>query len=91
MPNYHRNRVPGGTYFFTVNLLDRRSGLLVTHVDLFRKRRSPCENIAGGIAGFSDIASCMRVSARLVAVAHGAALMPPTLAQPFIAAVSELD
>ena len=27
MPNYHRNRVPGGTYFFTANLLDRKSDL----------------------------------------------------------------
>ena len=36
MPNYHRNRVPGGTYFFTANLLDRKSDLLVTHVDALR-------------------------------------------------------
>lgn len=25
MPNYRRHRVPGGTYFFTVNLLERRN------------------------------------------------------------------
>ena len=36
MPDYRRNRVPGGTYFFTVNLADRRSDLLVTHVDALR-------------------------------------------------------
>jgi putative transposase len=36
MPDYGRNRVPGGTYFFTVNLLDRRSNLLVTNIDAFR-------------------------------------------------------
>ena len=36
MPNYRRNRVPGGTYFFTVNLLDRRSDLLVTQIDALR-------------------------------------------------------
>ena len=36
MPDYRRNRVPGGTYFFTVNLLDRNSRLLVTHVNLLR-------------------------------------------------------
>ena len=29
MPNYHRIHVPGGTYFFTVNLLERRRTLLV--------------------------------------------------------------
>jgi putative transposase len=36
MPNYHRNRVPGGTYFFTVALADRRSSLLVERVELLR-------------------------------------------------------
>ncbi len=33
MPNYRRVWVPGGTYFFTVNLLDRTGSLLVEHVD----------------------------------------------------------
>ena len=47
MPDYRRNRVPGGTYFFTVNLLDRNSELLVTHIDALRnavrdvRQRSP--------------------------------------------------
>ena len=36
MTDYRCNRVPGGTYFFTVNLLERRSRLLVDHVDSFR-------------------------------------------------------
>jgi putative transposase len=36
MPDYRRNRLSGGTYFFTVNLLDRRSDLLVTHIGLLR-------------------------------------------------------
>ena len=36
MPDYRRNRVPGGTLFFTVNLLDRRSDLLVTQIDALR-------------------------------------------------------
>jgi putative transposase len=36
MPHYRRNRVPGGTFFFTVNLLDRRSDLLVTRIDALR-------------------------------------------------------
>lgn len=36
MSNYRRVRVPGGTYFFTVNLLDRRRCLLVEHIDLLR-------------------------------------------------------
>jgi putative transposase len=29
MPNYRRAFVPGGCWFFTVNLLDRRQTLLV--------------------------------------------------------------
>jgi putative transposase len=33
MPDYRRNRVPGACYFFTVNLRDRRSDLLVAQVD----------------------------------------------------------
>ena len=36
MPDYRRNRVPGGTLFFTVNLRDRRSDLLVAQIDLLR-------------------------------------------------------
>ena len=36
MPDYRRNRVPGGTFFFTVNLLDRRSDLLVRRIDALR-------------------------------------------------------
>jgi putative transposase len=36
MPNYRRNRVPGGTFFFTVNLRDRASDLLVTRIDALR-------------------------------------------------------
>ena len=36
MPDYRRNRVSGGTYFFTANLLDRRSDVLVTHIDALR-------------------------------------------------------
>jgi len=37
LPDYRRNRVPGGTYFFTVNLLDRNSRVLTDHIDLLRQ------------------------------------------------------
>ena len=37
MPDYRRNRVPGGTYFFTVNLMDRNSDLLIRHIDELRE------------------------------------------------------
>lgn len=37
MPDYRRWRVAGGTYFFTVNLLERRRDTLVRHVDALRE------------------------------------------------------
>jgi putative transposase len=37
MPNYRRAYVPGGCWFFTVNLLERRLSLLVDHIDLLRE------------------------------------------------------
>jgi putative transposase len=36
MPNYRRAFVPGGCWFFTVNLLDRQSTLLSDSVELLR-------------------------------------------------------
>lgn len=36
MSRYRRVRVPGGTYFFTVNLLERRRTLLVDRIDDLR-------------------------------------------------------
>ncbi len=48
MPNYRRAFIPGGTWFFTVNLLQRHGNdLLVREIDLLRasvrdvKRRYP--------------------------------------------------
>ena len=36
MPDYRRNRVPGGTYFFTVKLLERRQDSLVRWINALR-------------------------------------------------------
>ena len=36
MSNYIRYRVPGGCYFFTVNLLERKKHLLTEHIELLR-------------------------------------------------------
>jgi len=36
MVRYRRNFVPGGTYFFTLTLADRRSSALVDHIDALR-------------------------------------------------------
>src|ERR1700692_789639 len=36
MVRYRRNVVPGGTFFFTATLADRRSSVLVDHVGLLR-------------------------------------------------------
>ena len=52
MSRYLRSRAPGATWFFTVVLADRTSGLLVTKIDLLRaaygwvQRRHPFETIA---------------------------------------------
>jgi REP element-mobilizing transposase RayT len=37
MPDDRCWRVPGGTYFFTINLLERRSDLLVRHIEALRE------------------------------------------------------
>ena len=37
MPDYRRFRMPGGTYFFTLNLLNRRLSLLTNHHELLRE------------------------------------------------------
>jgi len=37
MVSYRRNRVSGGTFFFTVVLRDRRETTLIRHVDLLRE------------------------------------------------------
>lgn len=36
MPNYRRALIPGGCWFFTVNLLERRQSLLVDHIATLR-------------------------------------------------------
>jgi len=36
LTNYRRNFAPGASYFFTVNLADRRSSLLTAHIDALR-------------------------------------------------------
>src|SRR5262245_22098877 len=36
MTNYRRNFIPRGSYFFTVNLADRRQQLLTQHIELLR-------------------------------------------------------
>src|SRR4051794_8080448 len=36
MTNYRRNFIPGASYFFTVNLADRRSRLLTENIGLLR-------------------------------------------------------
>ncbi len=51
MTNYRRNFIPGGSFFFTVNLAERRLRLLTEHIDLLReafrrvRRRHPIPKI----------------------------------------------
>ena len=37
MTNYRRNFIPGGTYFFTLNLADRGSKSLIENIDVLRE------------------------------------------------------
>ena len=37
MTSYRRNFIPGGTFFFTVNLAERRLLLLTEHIELLRR------------------------------------------------------
>ncbi|STW07878.1 transposase-like protein [Klebsiella grimontii] len=47
MSNYRRSVIPGGTWFFTVNLQNRQSDLLIRHIErlraatIFTKRKKP--------------------------------------------------
>jgi Transposase and inactivated derivatives len=43
MPNYRRVWVPGGTYFFTVTLVDRHSDVLVREIVLLRQAITQCK------------------------------------------------
>ena len=55
MSNYRRMFVPGGEYFFTVNLEDRSSDLLVRHIEdlraawLYVETRQPFETVAAAV------------------------------------------
>jgi REP element-mobilizing transposase RayT len=44
MPNYRRAFVPGGTWFFTVNLFDRRRTLLTDHITVLRTAFKETQN-----------------------------------------------
>jgi putative transposase len=37
MPDYRRNLIPGSSFLFTVNLLERRKDSLTRHIDLLRE------------------------------------------------------
>ena len=37
MPDYRRYLAPGGTYFFTINLLERQSDLFTRHIGALRE------------------------------------------------------
>jgi hypothetical protein len=52
MPDYRRYRIQGGTYFFTVNWLERYSNdLLIRHIDTLRL-------VVKASVGCISVASC---------------------------------
>ena len=68
MPDNRGNRVPGGTFFFTVNLLDRRSDLLVTHIEALRdaarrvRARAPCGRLGVSAATLDRYIPAARIA-----------------------------
>ena len=48
---YRRNYLAGGSYFFTVNLANRQSRLLIEHVDLLREAFRQVRNKRGPLVG----------------------------------------
>jgi putative transposase len=46
MPRYVRAHIPGGTFFFTVALLERRRALLTTHIELLREAFRAAKRLA---------------------------------------------
>jgi putative transposase len=54
MVSYRRNRIAGGTYFFMVNLRDRRQKVLVAHIDAFRDVRREIPFLINAMAILSD-------------------------------------
>jgi hypothetical protein len=46
MPEYRRNRVPGGIFFLTLNLLDRRPELLVAQCRRAARRSAGARRVA---------------------------------------------
>jgi hypothetical protein len=81
MRDYRRNRVPGGTFFFTVNRRDPRSDLLVTQIDILRdavRRCAParpsasCEPPPSGRCGVNPF----ELSAPALGVLTGTRMLP---------------
>lgn len=73
MPDY-RHRVPGSTYFFTVNLLERRTDLLTRHIDVLlrsvawvhRQRPFHIEMVAMAYSSISGGFGSKRYSCRVL-------------------------
>src|SRR5688500_16616067 len=80
MVRYRRNRVPDGTFFFTVTLRDRRSDALVRHVDALRdawravKARIPHEVVAVVVSKQGSESTFTEASVARVSAAHPGAL-----------------
>ncbi|MEN6540627.1 MAG: hypothetical protein ABFC67_13550 [Mizugakiibacter sp.] len=55
MPRYVRAFIPGGTFFFTVALLERRRRLLNEHIDLLRQAFADVRRASPRRAGASRL------------------------------------
>ena len=78
MPDYRRAWCPAGTYFFTVNLLQRRGNdLLTRHVDVLRevvrgvRQRRPFAIHGWVVARSSALRDGVAASGRVITVRSG--------------------
>jgi putative transposase len=75
MPDYRRFRVPGGMYFFTVNLLERRLDTLVRHEDVLRSavrvtRRERPFHIDSRVYDLSSNAVCSQLERCMMTIVY---------------------
>jgi putative transposase len=60
MPDYRRAFVPGGCWFFTVNLLERRNTLLVNRIDALRDAMERAVTRLAAMIGAPQYAALLR-------------------------------
>ena len=76
MGDYRRNRVPAGTYFFTVNLLERKTRVLV---DEIKALRGGAQGSSGTFVSYRLLGGVARSQALYLDIAAGLRRLPVPL------------